>query len=248
MRASEFQQLNERKLPQARRPRPLAAPAAPVAAPVQQAPVAAPVQQAPVAAPSSGYLDKIKQKMYSTGQGIANRFSTQGKISARTDKIFVDKFIKDLKSAEQTSTGLRGRPLDLPEYITKYLARNRWKAGNQQAALNQAVATAYKPQIAKIMAAIGKANNRADGATTPAVAPATTPATTPAVTPATTPAVAPATTTTAAPAGPSVNPDGSITIAGAKGQSPSKIQPGDPMYKSLLAAINKQAASTQPTL
>lgn len=37
-----------------------------------------------------------------------------------------------------------------------------------------------------------------------------------------------------------INPDGSITISGAKGQAPSKILPGDPLYARFVAYINKE--------
>jgi hypothetical protein len=107
----------------------------------------------------SSYLDRIKKQMSSTGQNIANRFSTQGKISRKTDQIFMDKFLKDLKSAEQTTVGLRGQPFDLSVYVAKYLAKNRWRAGNMQAALNKSIEAKDKPQIAKVMATIGKTNN-----------------------------------------------------------------------------------------
>lgn len=50
--------------------------------------------------------------------------------------------------------------------------------------------------------------------------------------------------TTAAPTAPTsnfgINPDGSITISGAKGQAPSKILPGDPLYAKFVAYINKE--------
>lgn len=39
---------------------------------------------------------------------------------------------------------------------------------------------------------------------------------------------------------PSINADGSITIAGAKGQESGKVLPGDPYYKQLAATINRQ--------
>ena len=41
------------------------------------------------------------------------------------------------------------------------------------------------------------------------------------------------------PTSPAINPDGSITIANAKGQAPDKIYPNDPRYKSFAAAIEK---------
>lgn len=44
---------------------------------------------------------------------------------------------------------------------------------------------------------------------------------------------------------PAINPDGSITIAGAKGQEPDKIFPNDPRYKSFAAAIAK-TQQTEP--
>lgn len=187
MRASEFQQLNERKLPQKRRVnRPVStqykpaaavqppasiATSAPATAPVQ-APVATPTQ-APVQAPvsnSPSALDKIKQKMYSAGQGVANRFTTQGratrkaataqkKTSLLTDKIFIDKFIKDMKSEEQMMTGLRGQPFDARAWVKKYLLKNRWDVGNQSLALSRALQTNDKLQIAKVVASIGKYNN-----------------------------------------------------------------------------------------
>lgn len=45
------------------------------------------------------------------------------------------------------------------------------------------------------------------------------------------------------PSGPTINADGSITIAGAKGEQPGKVLPGDPMYKQLVVAINSQIAN-----
>ena len=117
---------------------------------------------APVAAPpsaGSSMMSALKQKAMSAGKGIANKFSTQGKISARTDQIFMDKFLKDMGAAEQTSTGLRGEPFDVKTWVDKYLAQNKWSAGDQQVPLDKAVAENYKPGIAKAMAAIGKYNN-----------------------------------------------------------------------------------------
>jgi hypothetical protein len=104
-------------------------------------------------------MSTLKQKAMSAGKGIANKFSTQGKISARTDQIFMDKFLKDMATAEQTSTGLRGEPFDVKTWVGKYLAQNKWDAGEQQAPLDKAIAANYKPGIAKAMAAIGKYNN-----------------------------------------------------------------------------------------
>ena len=43
-----------------------------------------------------------------------------------------------------------------------------------------------------------------------------------------------------------INADGSITIAGAKGAAPSKIMPTDPLYKSMLAALQKSQGTTTP--
>jgi hypothetical protein len=117
---------------------------------------------APVAAqPSAGssMMSALKQKAMSAGKGIANKFSTQGKISARTDQLFMDKFLKDMATAEQTSTGLRGEPFDVKTWVDKYLAQNKWDAGDQQVPLDKAVAANHKPGIAKAMAAIGKYNN-----------------------------------------------------------------------------------------
>jgi hypothetical protein len=117
---------------------------------------------APAAAqPSAGssIMSALKQKAMSAGKGIANKFSTQGKISARTDQLFMDKFLKDMATAEQTSTGLRGEPFDVKTWVGKYLAQNKWDAGDQQVPLDKAVAANHKPGIAKAMAAIGKYNN-----------------------------------------------------------------------------------------
>jgi hypothetical protein len=117
---------------------------------------------APVAAqPSAGssMMSALKQKAMSAGKGIANKFSTQGKISARTDQLFMDKFLKDMATAEQTSTGLRGEPFDVKTWVGKYLAQNKWDVGDQQVPLDKAVAANHKPGIAKAMAAIGKYNN-----------------------------------------------------------------------------------------
>lgn len=113
------------------------------------------------AKPSTGssYLDKIKQSMYSTGKGLANKFSTQGKIASRTDQLFMEKFLKDMNSAEQTITGLRGDTFDIKTWVDEYLTKNNWQAGNQQAILDKAVASNNKKAIAKSMAAIGKYNN-----------------------------------------------------------------------------------------
>ena len=107
--------------------------------------------------PSAG--SSMMSALKSAGKGIANKFSTQGKISARTDQIFMDKFLKDMGTAEQTSTGLRGEPFDVKTWVGKYLAQNKWDAGDQQVPLDKAVAANYKPGIAKAMAAIGKYNN-----------------------------------------------------------------------------------------
>lgn len=113
------------------------------------------------AQPSAGssMMGALKQKAMSAGKGIANKFSTQGKVSARTDQIFMDKFLKDMSAAEQTSTGLRGEPFDVKTWVGKYLAQNKWDTGEQQAPLDKAIAANYKPGIAKAMAAIGKYNN-----------------------------------------------------------------------------------------
>ena len=230
MRANEFV-LNEgrssrRKQAQmnARGRAPTAAPTAPTAAPTAStaAPTAAPVQQSASKPAGTSFLDKIKQGMF-------NPNSASDKLSKRTDQIFKEKFIKDLKAAEQQSSGLRGEPLDLSNWVDDYLSTNRWSAGAQQLVLDKAIAANDKVGLATAMAAIGKFNNlgssrRANAAPTAA------------------PTSAPTAAPTAAPTGPAINPDGSITIAGAKGQSPSKIQPGDPMYKALAAAINKQTA------
>ena len=113
------------------------------------------------AKPSAGssMMNTLKQTAMSAGKGIANKFSTQGKISASTDKIFMDKFIKDMATAEQISTGLRGEPFDVKAWVGKYLAQNKWDAGEQQAALDSAIASNNKKAMAKSMAAIGKYNN-----------------------------------------------------------------------------------------
>ena len=112
---------------------------------------------------NSSYLDRIKQKMSTVGKSVANKLSPQNRananISARTDKIFINKFISDLKTAEQTSAGLRGQPLDIKNWVNQYLTQNRWDAGDQKAALDKAVSSNNKPEIAKTMAAIGKYNN-----------------------------------------------------------------------------------------
>lgn len=121
------------------------------------APAPAPVAAQPSA--GSSMMSALKQKAMSAGKGIANKFSKQGKISARTDQIFMDKFLKDMATAEQTSTGLRGEPFDVKTWVDKYLAQNKWSAGEQLGPLNKAVAANYKPGIAKAMAAIGKYNN-----------------------------------------------------------------------------------------
>ena len=107
--------------------------------------------------PSAG--SSMMNALKSAGKGIANKFSTQGKISARTDQLFMDKFLKDMGTAEQTSTGLRGQPFDVKTWVDKYLAQNKWSAGDQHEPLYKAVAANYKPGIAKAMAAIGKNNN-----------------------------------------------------------------------------------------
>ena len=110
-------------------------------------------------ASGSSMMNTLKQKAMSAGKGIANKFSAQGKISARTDQIFMDKFLKDMATAEQTSTGLRGEPFDIGTWVGKYLAQNKWDAGEQQTALDSAIASNNKKAIAKSMAAIGKYNN-----------------------------------------------------------------------------------------
>jgi hypothetical protein len=214
------------------------------------------------AQPSAGssMLNTLKQKAMSAGKGIANKFSTQGKISARTDQIFMDKFLKDMATAEQTSVGLRGEPFDVKTWVDKYLAQNKWSAGEQQTALDSALASNNKKAIAKSMAAIGKYNNlgstiKTNAASAGAMGQMANTLASPAGSGtsstvykakpnnpnqkyATQSTAAPATQTTVAP---SMNADGSITIAGAKGQEPSKILPGDPLYKSMVAAINKQS-------
>jgi hypothetical protein len=48
------------------------------------------------------------------------------------------------------------------------------------------------------------------------------------------------------PISPAINPDGSITVAGAQGEKPSKIYPTDPMYPSLAASIAKTAQQSAP--
>jgi len=113
------------------------------------------------AQPSAGssMMSALKQKAMSAGKGIADKFSTQGKISARTDQLFMDKFLKDMGAAEQTSTGLRGEPFDVGSWVNKYLAQNKWDAGDQQVPLDKAVASNNKKAIATSMAAIGKYNN-----------------------------------------------------------------------------------------
>lgn len=151
---------------------------APAVAPVNPTTVAQPTQPAAsgtnwnalsqataptptITQPSAGssMMSALKQKAMSAGKGIANKFSTQGKISARTDQIFMDKFLKDMATAEQASTGLTGEPFDVKIWVDKYLAQNKWSAGDQQVPLDKAVAANYKPGIAKAMAAIGKYNN-----------------------------------------------------------------------------------------
>ena len=54
------------------------------------------------------------------------------------------------------------------------------------------------------------------------------------------------TPTEVTPTEPAINPDGSITVAGAQGEKPSKIYPTDPMYPSLAAAIAKTAQQSAP--
>jgi hypothetical protein len=124
---------------------------------LNQATAPAPAAAQTPAGPSM--MSALKQKAMSAGKGIANKFSTQGKISARTDQLFMDKFLKDMGTAEQTSTGLRGEPFDVRTWVNKYLAQNKWDAGEQQAPLDKAIAANYKPGIAKAMAAIGKYNS-----------------------------------------------------------------------------------------
>lgn len=111
--------------------------------------------------PSAGsaMMNTLKQKAMAAGKGIASKFGTQAKISARTDQMFMDKFLKDMATAEQTSTGLRGEPFDVKTWVGKYLAQNKWDAGEQQTALDSAIASNNKKAIAKAMAAIGKYNN-----------------------------------------------------------------------------------------
>lgn len=111
------------------------------------------------AAPQQSAGSSMMNALKSAGKGIANKFSTQGKISARTDQIFADKFLKDMGAAEQTSTGLRGEPFDVKTWVDKYLAHNKWSAGDQHEPLYKAIAANYKPGIAKAMAAIGKYNS-----------------------------------------------------------------------------------------
>jgi hypothetical protein len=137
------------------------------------------------AAPQPSMMNTIAQKAYSTGQNATdavaqkisntaqnvgqsiasapkkflNRFTTKGKIANATDRIFMDKFLKDMATAEQTSTGLRGEPFDVKTWVDKYLAQNKWSAGEQQTALDSAVASNNKKAIATSMAAIGKYNN-----------------------------------------------------------------------------------------
>jgi hypothetical protein len=124
---------------------------------LNQATAPAPASAKPSA--GSSMMSALKQKAMSAGKGIANKFSTQGKISARTDQIFMDKFLKDMATAEQTSTGLRGEPFDVKTWVGKYLEQNKWDAGEQQTALDSAIASNNKKAIAKSMAAIGKYNN-----------------------------------------------------------------------------------------
>jgi hypothetical protein len=121
----------------------------------------APASTAPQQSSGSSMMNALK----SAGKGIANKFSKQGKISARTDQLFMDKFLKDMGTAEQTSTGLRGQPFDVKTWVDKYLAQNKWSAGDQHEPLYKAVAANYKPGIAKAMAAIGKNNNLASTTT-----------------------------------------------------------------------------------
>ena len=47
----------------------------------------------------------------------------------------------------------------------------------------------------------------------------------------------------AQPGGPTINADGSITIASARGQESSKILPSNPLYKQLAATINSQVTN-----
>jgi len=119
----------------------------------------------PTAAPQQSAGSSMMNALKSAGKGIANKFSKQGQISARTDKLFMDKFLKDMGTAEQTSTGLRGQPFDVKTWVDKYLAQNKWSAGDQHEPLYKAVAANYKPGIAKAMAAIGKNNNLASTTT-----------------------------------------------------------------------------------
>ena len=181
----------------------------------------------------------------SAGKGIANKFSTQGKISARTDQLFMDKFLKDMGAAEQTSTGLRGEPFDVGAWVNKYLAQNKWDAGEQQAPLDKAIAANHKPGIAKAMAAIGKYNNlgstmKAKGPMNNMVGQLTkssgtgTSSTTnvadpnnPNQTPATQPAVA---TTT---------PAVQVSLGGKLGQ-PNTLNPADPVDAKILSMLKQQ--------
>lgn len=109
--------------------------------------------------PQQSAGSSMMNALKSAGKGIANKFSKQGQISARTDQIFIDKFLKDMGAAEQTSTGVRGEPFDVKTWVDKYLAHNKWSTGDQHEPLYKAIAANYKPGIAKAMAAIGKYNS-----------------------------------------------------------------------------------------
>jgi hypothetical protein len=115
---------------------------------------------------SNAVAQKISNVSQNVGQSIAsapkkflNRFTTKGKIANATDRIFIDKFLKDMNTAEQKSTGLRGEPFDIKTWVGKYLAQNSWDTGEQQTALDSAIASNNKKAIATAMAAIGKYNN-----------------------------------------------------------------------------------------
>lgn len=168
---------------------------------------------APTKPPASS---SIMNTLKSAGKGIADKFSTQGKISARTDQIFMDKFLKDLGTAEQTSTGLRGQPFDVKTWVGKYLAQNKWDAGDQQAPLDKAIAANYKPGIAKAMAAIGKYNNMGSTVDAKAV-----------------PAQATAADTTTA------QPAVQVSLGGKPGQA-NTLDPADPVDAKILSMLKQQ--------
>jgi hypothetical protein len=212
---------------------------------LNQATAPAPAQ--PTAKPSAGssMMGALKQKAMSAGKGIAGKFSTQGKISARTDQLFMDKFLKDMGAAEQTSTGLRGEPFDVGSWVNKYLAQNKWDAGEQQAPLDKAIAANYKPGIAKAMAAIGKYNSL--GSTMKAKGPMNNmvgqltkssgagPSSTVNVARPNNPNQTPATQPAAATTTPAVQ----VSLGGTPGQ-PNTLNPADPVDAKILSMLKQQ--------